>query len=36
MLAGMRRLKDELGGVAGGSPLDGAPGTAAPIDGAGR
>ena len=36
MLAGMRRLKDELGALAGGSSLDGAPGSAAPIDGAGR
>lgn len=38
MLAGMRRLKDELGGLAGGSPLDGLPdaGSTAPIDGAGR
>jgi RNA polymerase sigma factor (sigma-70 family) len=36
MLAGMRRLKDELGGLAGGSPLDGAPGTVAPLDGPGR
>ena len=36
MLAGMRRLKDELGGLAGGSPLGGAPGTVAPIDGPGR
>jgi RNA polymerase sigma-70 factor (ECF subfamily) len=36
MLAGMRRLKDELGGLAGGPPLGGAPGTVAPVDGPGR
>jgi RNA polymerase sigma factor (sigma-70 family) len=35
MLAGMRRLRDELGGPAGGSPLD-LPGGVAPVDGAGR
>jgi RNA polymerase sigma-70 factor (ECF subfamily) len=36
MLAGMRRLEDELGGLAGGPPLGGAPGTVAPVDGPGR
>ena len=36
MLAGMRRLKDELEGLAGGSTLGGAPDTVAPIDGPGR
>jgi len=35
MLAGMRRLKDELGGLPGGSSL-GAPGGVAPVDGPGR
>jgi RNA polymerase sigma-70 factor (ECF subfamily) len=34
MLAGMRRLKDELGGLAGGAPLGDAPVT--PTDGPGR
>ena len=36
MLAGMRRLKAELGGLAAGSALGGALGGAAPVDGAGR
>jgi RNA polymerase sigma factor (sigma-70 family) len=35
MLAGMRRLKEELGGLAGGPPLGGALG-AAPVDGQSR
>jgi RNA polymerase sigma-70 factor (ECF subfamily) len=37
MLAGMRRLKEELGGVAGGAALGGAlDGPAAPVDGSSR
>jgi RNA polymerase sigma factor (sigma-70 family) len=36
MLAGMRRLKEELGGAAGGAPLGGALGGAAPVDGSSR
>ena len=36
MLAGMRRLKDELGGLAGGQPLGGALGGATPVDGSSR
>jgi RNA polymerase sigma-70 factor (ECF subfamily) len=36
MLAGMRRLKDELGGLAGGPSLGGALGGIAPADGTGR
>jgi RNA polymerase sigma factor (sigma-70 family) len=36
MLAGMRRLKEELGGVAGGSSLGGALGGTAPVDGTSR
>jgi RNA polymerase sigma-70 factor, ECF subfamily len=36
MLAGMRRLKEELGGLAGGAPLGGALGGAAPVDGTSR
>ena len=36
MLAGMRRLKEELGGLAGGPSLGGALGGAAPVDGTSR
>jgi RNA polymerase sigma-70 factor (ECF subfamily) len=36
MLAGMRRLREELGGLAGGSSPGGALGSAAPADGSGR
>jgi RNA polymerase sigma-70 factor (ECF subfamily) len=36
MLAGMRRLKEELGGLAGGPSLCGAVGGAAPVDGTSR
>jgi RNA polymerase sigma factor (sigma-70 family) len=36
MLAGMRKLKEELGGVAGGTSLGGALGGAAPVDGGSR
>lgn len=36
MLAGMRRLKDELGGLAGGPALGGALGGTAPVDGPSR
>jgi RNA polymerase sigma-70 factor (ECF subfamily) len=36
MLAGMRRLKQELGGLAGGQSLGGALGGAAPVDGSNR
>jgi RNA polymerase sigma-70 factor (ECF subfamily) len=36
MLAGMRRLKDELGGLAGGPSFGGALGGAAPVDGTSR
>jgi RNA polymerase sigma factor (sigma-70 family) len=36
MLAGMRRLKEELGGAVGGAALGGALGGAAPVDGTSR
>src|SRR3954466_11615209 len=36
MLAGMRRLKEELGGAAGGASLGGALGGATPVDGSSR
>jgi RNA polymerase sigma-70 factor (ECF subfamily) len=36
MLAGMRRLREELGGVAGGASLGGALGGPAPVDGSSR
>jgi RNA polymerase sigma-70 factor (ECF subfamily) len=36
MLAGMRRLKEELGGLAGGATVGGALGGAAPVDGSSR
>jgi RNA polymerase sigma factor (sigma-70 family) len=36
MLAGMRRLREELGGVAGSASLGGALGGAAPVDGSSR
>ena len=36
MLAGMRRLKEELGGVTGGAALGGALGGPAPVDGSNR
>ena len=36
MLAGMRQLKEELGGVAGGAALGGALGGPAPVDGGNR